>query len=84
VRYKGRPSEKTLARDYPHCVEIEVPLGGLGRQLDAMHDFHRQHGIKDQRGGWHRNGDRDFIRWRFADADTAAAFAQAFGGVIVE
>jgi hypothetical protein len=84
MRYKGRPSEKSLARDYPYAVEIEVPLGGLGKRLDAMHDFHRQRGINDQRGGWHRKSERDFIHWRFADADTAAAFAQAFGGVVVK
>jgi hypothetical protein len=84
MRHKGRPSAQTLARDYPHCVEIEVPPGGLGKRLDAMHDFHRQRGIKDQRGGWHCKGERDFILWRFADADTTAAFAQAFGGVIVK
>jgi len=30
MRYKGRRSEKSLARDYPYAVEIEVPLGGHG------------------------------------------------------
>jgi hypothetical protein len=30
-------------------VDIIVPPGGLGTRLDAMYDFHTQHGIKPQR-----------------------------------
>ena len=37
MRHKVRKSEQTLARDFPHCVEIVVPLGGFGRTLDLMH-----------------------------------------------
>jgi len=36
MRYKGRASEQTLRRDYPHCVEIIVPFIGFGRKLDGM------------------------------------------------
>jgi hypothetical protein len=32
MRYKGRHSEQTLSRDYPHVVEIVVPLGGLWQE----------------------------------------------------
>jgi len=35
-RYKGRPSGKTIARDFPFIVEIAVPPGGLGRRLNDM------------------------------------------------
>ena len=49
-RYKGRSGFKEIARLYPYVVEILVPPGGLGRHLDDMHEFHRQRGIKDQRG----------------------------------
>jgi hypothetical protein len=31
MRYKGRRSEQTLTRDFPHTVEIVVPLGGFGK-----------------------------------------------------
>jgi hypothetical protein len=50
MRYKGRPSAKTIVREFPFVVEIMVPEGGLGRRLDDMHEFHRQRGIIDQRG----------------------------------
>src|SRR5262249_15229343 len=32
-RYKGRPSGKTIALDFPFVVEIAVPPNGLGRRL---------------------------------------------------
>jgi hypothetical protein len=38
-----------MVRHY-YIVEIEVPLGGLGRRVDDMHQFHHQRGIKNQRG----------------------------------
>ena len=45
-RYKGRPSAKTIARDFPFIVEIAVPLGGYGKKLNLMHSFHDQRGIQ--------------------------------------
>jgi hypothetical protein len=30
---RGRPSGKTIARDFPFIVEIAVPPGGLGKRL---------------------------------------------------
>jgi hypothetical protein len=35
ARYKGRSSSKAVERDLPHIVEIVVPPGCLGKQLDA-------------------------------------------------
>jgi hypothetical protein len=49
-RYKGRSGFREIAGLYPYVVEIVVPPGGLARRLDDMHEFHRQRGIKDQRG----------------------------------
>ena len=46
TRYKGRQNAKAVERDFPHFVDIIVPPGGLGLKLDAMYDFHTQHGIK--------------------------------------
>jgi hypothetical protein len=53
--------------------------GGLGKTLDAMHEFHERHGIEAYPGEGRRdkNG-RDYIRWCFADAAIAAAFASEF------
>lgn len=43
-------SAQTVARDFPHVVEIVVRLGGLGTKLDAMYDFSDRNGIQPQRG----------------------------------
>jgi hypothetical protein len=55
-----------------------VPEGGFGRKLDDMYNWHLIRDILFQRGRSRRdeNG-RDYIRWCFADAETAAAFAFA-------
>jgi hypothetical protein len=38
--YKGRQNAKAIELDFPHFVDIVVPLGGFGAKLDAMYDFH--------------------------------------------
>ena len=83
TRYKGRPSAKSIEKDFPHIVEMIVPLGGFGRKLDDMYDWHRTRGLLYQRGCSRRdeNG-RDYIRWCFADAETAAAFASQFKTIL--
>jgi hypothetical protein len=80
MRYKGRPSSKTIEREFPHIVEIAVPLGGLGKRLDAMHEFHAVCGIKACLGLGRREDNQDHLRWYFAEPKTAAAFAEKFGG----
>jgi hypothetical protein len=45
-RYKGRQSAKAVEKDLPHFVDMVVPPGGLGSRLDAMHEYHTRHGIK--------------------------------------
>jgi hypothetical protein len=84
ARYKGRSSSKAVERNFPHIVEMAVPLGGLGKRLDAMYDWHRSRGIEVQRGQGRRDDEgRDIIRWCFADRKTADHFTAAFGGAIV-
>jgi hypothetical protein len=53
-----------------------VPLGGFGKHLDAMYEWHRTRGIDDHHGRGRRdeNGS-NYIRWCFANAETAAAFS---------
>src|SRR5262249_39013961 len=48
ARYKGKASVKTITHDY--MVEISLPPGGLGKRLNAMHDWHIAHRVKSQRG----------------------------------
>jgi hypothetical protein len=50
----------------------------LGTRLDAIYEFHAQHGIEPQRGHGTQTADGSVIRWCFADASLAAAFASKF------
>ena len=79
-RYKGRVSPKIVERDFPHIVEIAVPLGGLGKRLDAIHEWHLARGITARHGQQRHVDGRDFVRWCFADAEAADEFAKQFGG----
>jgi hypothetical protein len=67
-----------VEQDFPHFVDVVVPPGGLGTKLDAMYDFHAQHGIKPQRGHGRHDANGSIIRWCFADPALAAAFASKF------
>jgi hypothetical protein len=80
TRYKGRLSTRTIARDFPHIVEIAVPPGGLGKRLDDMHDRHRTRGIPSRSGGSRYAEPTWYTAWCFANADDADAFAAEFGG----
>jgi hypothetical protein len=77
-RYKGQLKAAQIEQDFPHHVDIIVPPGGLGTGLDAMYDFYARHGIKPQRGQGKHDADGAVIRWCFADASLAAAFASKF------
>jgi hypothetical protein len=65
--------------DFPRVVETVVPKGGLGKTLDAMHEFHKLHGIDAHTGEGRRdkNG-RDYIRWCFTNPGIAAKFKSEF------
>ena len=74
TRYKGRISQKAIEREFPHVVEIAVPPGGLGAQLDAMHYFHRARGIEACLGLGSRDEGHDYLRWYFTRPAAANAF----------
>jgi len=76
---KRRVSARAIERDFPHVVETVVPEGGLGKKLDAMHEFHKYHKIQARTGKGRRdkNG-HDYIRWCFANPGIAANFASQF------
>ena len=78
TRYKGRQSAKAVERDFPHFVDIVVPLGGHGTKLDAMYEFHTQYGIKPQRGHGRHDANGSISRWYFADPEIAKSFATVF------
>ena len=78
-RHKDRRSAKSVEQDFPHFVDVAVPANGLGSRLVAMYDFHARHGIEAKRGHGRRENGVSMIRWCFADAAVAAAFANEFG-----
>ena len=78
TRYKGQLKATRTEIEFPHHVDITLPPGGLGTRLDAMYEFHAQHDVKPQRGHGKPDADSAVIRWCFADADLAAAFASKF------
>lgn len=70
-------------RDLPHIVEIPVPPGGLGKRLDAMHDFHKQRGVTACLGRGRRDDSRDCLRWYFANHAMAVSFKVEFDGKLL-
>jgi hypothetical protein len=46
----GRTGTKAIEKDFPHIVEMIVPLGGFAKKLDEMYEWHRTRGIQDHRG----------------------------------
>ena len=82
-RYKGRPSNKTIARDFPFIVEIVVPPGGFGKRLNAMDTFHNQRGIQVAHVRHRHEDDSDFALWCFARRAIAEEFAAEFGGTLM-
>ena len=82
-RYKGRASPKAIEKDFPHIVEMRVPLGGFGSKLNAMHQWHETRGIRAIHSTGRRDeNNRDIIRWCFADPVAAKEFAEAFADMI--
>ena len=81
TRYRGRTKTNLIERDFPHIVEMAVPLGGFGKRLDHMHEWHRaRRGIQAMRGRSRRDDSGWYVTWCFADAKMAEAFSAEFGG----
>ena len=83
-RYKGRPSAKTIASNFPYIVEIAVPSGGLGKRLNEMHAFHNQRGIQVVHLRHRHDDDKgDYLLWCFPRRAIAEEFATEFGGTLM-
>ena len=68
---------------YEIVVEIAVPPGGLGIQLNAMHAFHQQHGIQVARIQHRREDDYHCLLWFFDRRAIAEEFAAEFRGTLI-
>jgi len=82
-RHRGRRSDLSIERDFPHAVEIAVLPGGQGRRMDAMNDWHRQRGIAIVNGRNRHDGSIWHSRWCFARPADAAEFAARFHGRLI-
>ena len=65
-RYKGRTDSKEIEKAFPHIVEMIVPLGGFGKKLDDIYEWHSARGIEAMRGhGWHDKSGRFYADGAF-------------------
>ena len=80
TRYKGRATTKSVDRDFPHFVDMFVPEGGLGKRLDTITSGTERAALRAIHGRGRRTDEgRYCVRWCFADAALARAFADKFG-----
>jgi hypothetical protein len=78
-------SAKAIEKNFPHIVQMIVPLGGFGKKLDDMYEWHWASDINAMRGnGWRDDSGRFYVRWCFANLITAQDFSRKFGGSIVK
>jgi hypothetical protein len=83
--YKGRTDLKEIEKAFPYIVEQIVPLGGFGKKLDDMYEWHSARGIEAMRGhGWRDKSGRFYVRWCFSNLINAGDFARQFGGSVVK
>ena len=84
-RCKDHTVPKEMEKAFPHTVQMIVPLGGFGKKLDHMYEWHWAKSIEAMRGnGWRDDTGRFYVRWCFANLITAQDFARKFGGSIVK
>jgi hypothetical protein len=70
--------QKTIAHDFPFVVKIMLPPGGLGKRLNAMHDFHHDRGIQLAVLPHQHGIGGNYLLWCFARSSTAEEFAAVF------
>ena len=76
---RARVSRRQIDRNYPFQVEIEVPEGGLGERLNAMHAWCTENAPDYQTKGAGEYP-TDAVMFCFGDKVQAAAFRRAFNG----
>lgn len=82
TRYKGVPSKRTIAREFPH--EVVVPAENVGGyNIPAVDVFFAQID-QPKHSSSLRKDDRDFLIYYFADPQYARSFQAVFGGEIVK
>ena len=80
VRRKSKFVRLTNERDFPHLVELVLPLEGFRSVLLEIDAFHSERHIPVRRGRSRYEVTPFYIRFCFPDAATADAFRNRFGG----
>jgi len=76
-----RSKKVATERDFPHIIEIELPVNGLDVQLSReIATFHSARDIRPRFGRTKIQNDQHYCRWCFSDPAIAAAFRERFGG----
>jgi hypothetical protein len=78
-RYNGSVSRGS-EDDYPFAVELPVPEGGFGTQLDMMRGWAKEREVTWIVGRNRFDAGGKFRTWCFANEKDAAKFAATFGG----
>ena len=72
-------------RRYPYIVEVPVSVGGLDvARSRRIIEFHKTQYIQPRHGRTMLKEGETYYRWCFSDLVTASAFAQQFGGELLE
>ena len=80
VRRKSEFVRLTNERDFPHLVELALPLGPFRSVFLEIDAFHRERRIPVRRGRSRHEVKQVYIRFCFPDTATADAFRNRFGG----
>jgi len=80
VPRKSEFVRRTNERDFPHLVELVLPLEGFHSVYLEIDAFHRERHIPIRRGRSRYEVKPFYIRFCFLDAATADAFRNRFGG----
>lgn len=76
---KNLSGKRMNVEQYPHSVEIAALRREFGRRVDTMYGWPLGRGVQGQLGFERLDGEEWRPRWRFVDAETAAAFLSEFG-----
>lgn len=76
VRYRELRSIRQLEKEFPHQVEIVVPVGGLGRRLDEIENWLAANVDRKDFARWgRRHNGQDVAVWGFTNAHPQSRLA---------
>ena len=78
------PLPPTKPGPHKHIVRMDMPDDGLGKRYDDMIAFARDHSEKMPQASAAKGDNRyGYLLFGFSDRDTAAKFAEQFGGELL-